>query len=109
MAGCSGAAAAAPSCKRLPRCRLRRRPRSSLLHRLRMGKLTNLDKPRKRSCRSSATSPAADVAEDLSSEDPIPSSTTLELVEASWVGSSWDLLTGLDVVETGPGELFDEF
>jgi hypothetical protein len=74
-----------------------------------MGKLTNIDKPRKRSWRSSATPPAADVAEDLASEESIPSSTTLELVEASWVGSSWDLLTGLDVVETGPGELFDEF
>jgi hypothetical protein len=35
--------------------------------------------------------------------------TTLELVEASCVGSSWDLLSGLDVVETEPGELFDEF
>ena len=30
-------------------------------------------------------------------------------MEASWVGSSWDLLSGLDVVETAYGELFDEF
>src|SRR4051812_11241941 len=43
------------------------------------------------------------------SDDQIPSSTAVELVEASWVGSSWDLLTGLDVVETAPDELFDEF
>jgi hypothetical protein len=33
----------------------------------------------------------------------------VELVGAGWVGSSWDLLTGLDVVETPLGELFDEF
>ncbi len=33
----------------------------------------------------------------------------LPLPEASFVGSSWDLLSGLDVVESEPGELFDEF
>ena len=33
----------------------------------------------------------------------------MELVEASWVGSTWDLLSGLDVAESTPGELFDEF
>ena len=38
-----------------------------------------------------------------------PSSMTVELVEASCVGSSWDLLSGLDVLESQPGELFDEF
>jgi hypothetical protein len=27
----------------------------------------------------------------------------------SFVGSSWDLLRGLDVAESEPGELFDEF
>ena len=43
------------------------------------------------------------------SEDTLPSSITVELVEASCVGSSWDLLSGVDVVESEPGELFDEF
>ena len=42
-------------------------------------------------------------------DDPVPPFTSLELVEAGCVGSSWDLLSGLDVVETEPGELFDEF
>jgi hypothetical protein len=73
-----------------------------------MSKLKSIDNTRKRSWRHGAAASAADV-EDLPSEDPMPSSTRVELVEASWVGSSWDLLTGLDVVETAPGELFDEF
>jgi hypothetical protein len=41
--------------------------------------------------------------------EAVPSSVTVESAEASCVGSSWDLLSGLDVVESEPGELFDEF
>jgi hypothetical protein len=55
-----------------------------------------------------STAPPTEAARDLL-EDPVPPFTTLELVEAGCVGSSWDLLSGLDVVETEPGELFDEF
>jgi hypothetical protein len=53
--------------------------------------------------------PAAGEAPRGLFDDPVPASTTVELVEASCVGSSWDLLSGLDVVESEPGELFDEF
>jgi hypothetical protein len=75
-----------------------------------MGKLRKIDDAlRARSWRSSTGGRASDLVEAPPLEDPIPSSTTVELVEASWVGSSWDLLSGLDVVETTPGELFDEF
>ena len=47
--------------------------------------------------------------ESAAADDVIPLSTPVELVEASWVGSSWDLLTGLDVMESAAAELFDEF
>jgi hypothetical protein len=40
---------------------------------------------------------------------PVPPSTTAELAEVSWEGSSWDLLTGIDLVESAPDKLFDEF
>jgi len=73
-----------------------------------MGKLTRTNDTPAGPGRIASTSSQREVAEDRP-EDPIPSSTAVELVEASWVGSSWDLLTGLDVVETAPGELFDEF
>jgi hypothetical protein len=33
----------------------------------------------------------------------------MALPEASFVGSSWDLRSGLDVVESEPGELFEQF
>jgi hypothetical protein len=55
-----------------------------------------------------STDQPTEAARDLL-EDPVPAFTTVELVEASCVGSSWDLLSGLDVVETEPGEVFDEF
>jgi hypothetical protein len=32
-----------------------------------------------------------------------------ELLEASWVRSSWDLLNGLEVTESGPGDLIDSY
>ena len=57
---------------------------------------------------SSAAQSTGDTGRDVV-EDATPASMTLELVEASCVGSSWDLLSGLDVVESQPGELFDEF
>jgi len=38
-----------------------------------------------------------------------PSITGSQSAEPSWVRSSWDLLSGLDVVESEPGTLFDEF
>ena len=73
-----------------------------------VGKLKKADEIARRLWRTAATASHAAPAED-SSERPIPTSIAVELVEASWVGSSWDLLTGLDVVETEPGQLFDEF
>ena len=51
--------------------------------------------------------PGEIAANDL--EDATQSSLALALPEASFVGSSWDLLSGLDVVESEPGELFDQF
>jgi hypothetical protein len=74
-----------------------------------MGKPKNIDETPRRIWRITAEAPQGEFVEDRRSEDRIPSTATVELVEASWVGSSWDLLTGLDVSETAPGELFDEF
>ena len=74
-----------------------------------MSDFKSMDSTRKRSSGTSTAPPSDDVAGDLALDRRVPSSTTVELVEASWVGSSWDLLTGLDVVESAPGKLFDEF
>ena len=74
-----------------------------------MSDLKSMDSTRKRSSGTGTAAPSDDVAGDLALDRRVPSSTTVELVEASWVGSSWDLLTGLDVVESAPGKLFDEF
>jgi hypothetical protein len=38
-----------------------------------------------------------------------PSAATAVVPEANWARSSWDLLNGLDVVESELGELFDTF
>ena len=72
-----------------------------------MSKVHGVDSTSTSSPGNTAASPA-DVSTEFSSSG-VPPSTTLELVEASWVGSSWDLLSGLDVVESAPDELFDEF
>jgi len=74
-----------------------------------MSDLKSMDSTRKRSSGTGTTTPSDDVAGDLALDRRVPSSTTVELVEASWVGSSWDLLAGLDVLESVPGTLFDEF
>lgn len=39
---------------------------------------------------------------------PALSTTPSEPREASWARSSWDLQNGLEVTETGPGELFED-
>lgn len=39
----------------------------------------------------------------------LPSTTDSQSAQASWARSSWDLLSGLDVLESEPGTLFDEF
>ena len=42
-------------------------------------------------------------------DGPRPSAPAASVAEANWARSSWDLLNGLDVVESEPGELFDTF
>lgn len=49
----------------------------------------------------------ADSDQDGFVEDRAPRSRVAE--ETRWVGSSWDLMNGLDLVESEPGELFDQF
>ena len=58
---------------------------------------------------SSAATPSIGRRERVRSDAPVPPSTTAELAGVSWEGSSWDLLTGMDLLESGPDKLFDEF
>ncbi|HEY2560774.1 MAG TPA: hypothetical protein VGI48_13805 [Caldimonas sp.] len=73
-----------------------------------MSKPRKIDDVPRRQWRITTDTPQGEPVDDRT-EDRISPSTPVELVEASWVGSTWDLLTGLDVVETALGELFDEF
>jgi hypothetical protein len=45
---------------------------------------------------------------DEKSERPLPPAPD-ELLESSWVRSSWDLLNGLEVTESGPGDLIESY
>ena len=75
-----------------------------------MGKLKKIDEIPRRVWRITANAPHGEVVDPgLKPESPTSPPASVELVEANWVWSSWDLLTGLDVVETAPGELFQEF
>lgn len=75
-----------------------------------MGKLKKIDEIPRQVRRITANAPYGEVVDPgLKPESPTPPPPSVELVEANWVWSSWDLLTGLDVVETAPGELFEEF
>jgi hypothetical protein len=74
-----------------------------------MARPGKIDDVPRRIWRITADTPQGELVDALRADDRIPPSIRVEFVEASWVGSSWDLLTGLDVVETEPDHLFDEF
>jgi hypothetical protein len=46
--------------------------------------------------------------DDKAAKAPAPPPAPDELRESSWLRSSWDLLNGLEVTESGPGELREE-
>ncbi|HEV7577022.1 MAG TPA: hypothetical protein VGO85_13345 [Caldimonas sp.] len=46
--------------------------------------------------------------DDNAPKAPAPAPAPDELQESSWLRSSWDLLNGLEVTESGPGELREE-
>ena len=53
--------------------------------------------------------PSTGPSERVRSDAPVPPSITTEFAEVTCEGSSWDLLTGIDLVESAPDTLFDEF
>ena len=68
------------------------------------------DSPR-RVWRISAEAPLGEFVDpQAKAKAPAPPPVTEETPrDAGWVRSSWDLMTGLDVIETGPGELMSLF
>lgn len=57
----------------------------------------------------SPAAPSTGPEERVRSDAPVPPSSAMGLAEVSCEGSSWDLLTGIDLVESTPDTLFDEF
>jgi len=57
----------------------------------------------------SPAAPSTGPREPVRSDGPVPPPITAELGEVSREGSSWALLTGIDLVESTPDTLFDEF
>lgn len=74
-----------------------------------MGKLSKPGDGPRRVWRITSDAPLGVIVDPaVKPEKPARPSKGEDSLEASWVRSSYDLLNGLEVTESGPGELFDD-